>query len=83
MLKITFISGILVGLAAVVSGAGFYPLVDHERLESQTKVVPNGGRSEVFFIELPVDRIASLGTQSSGHPAPLLTPLLNLINLIS
>lgn len=66
MLKVTFISGILFGLAAAVSGAGLYPWVDHERLESQTHVVPNGGRSEAFFIRLPVDRITSLGTENLG-----------------
>ena len=66
MLKVTFISGILFGLAAAVSAAGLYPWVDHERLESQTRVVPNGGRSEIFLIRLPVDRIASLGTESLG-----------------
>ncbi|NIW25108.1 MAG: hypothetical protein GWN29_11365 [Gammaproteobacteria bacterium] len=79
MLKVTFISGILFGLAAVVSGAGLYPWIDHERLESQTQVVPNGGRSEVFFIRLPVDRIASLGTAGFGpgaaaFPAALALP---------
>lgn len=79
MLKITFISGIFFGLAAVVSGAGLYPWVDHERLESQTQVVPNGGRSEAFLIRLPVDRIASLGTERFGlgaaaFPAALALP---------
>ncbi|NNC64186.1 MAG: hypothetical protein HKN84_05335 [Gammaproteobacteria bacterium] len=79
MLKVTFISGIFFGLAAVVSGAGLYPWIDHERLESQTQVVPNGGRSEVFFIRLPVDRIASLGTERSSlgtasFPAALALP---------
>ncbi len=79
MLKVTFISGILFGLAAVVSGAGFYPWIDHERLESQTRVVPNGGRSETFFIRLPVDRIASLGTEryspgAAAFPAGLALP---------
>lgn len=66
MLKVTFIGGILLGLAATVSGAGLYPWVDHERLESRTQVVPNGGRGETFFIRLPVDRIASLGSESLG-----------------
>ena len=79
MLKATFIAGILFGLATVVSGAGLYPWIDHERLESQTQVVPNGGRSEAFFIRLPVDRIASLGTEdlglgSSAFPAGLAWP---------
>lgn len=79
MLKVTFISGIFFGLAAVVSGAGLYPWIDHERLESRTQVIPNGGRSEVFFIRLPVDRIASLGTESFGlgaaaFPAALALP---------
>lgn len=79
MLKVTFISGIFFGLAAVVSGAGLYPWIDHERLESRTQVVPNGGRSEVFFIRLPVDRIASLGTGRFGlgaeaFPARLALP---------
>lgn len=79
MLKVTFISGIFFGLAAVVSGAGFYPWIDHERLESQTQVVFNGGRSEVFSIRLPVDRVASLGNEPSdlgaaSFPAGLALP---------
>ena len=79
MLKVTFISGIVLGLAGVISGAGFYPWIDHERLESQTQVVFNGGRSEVFFIRLPVDRIASLGTEgfapgAAAFPAALALP---------
>jgi hypothetical protein len=63
MLKGLFFSGIILGFAAVLAGAGFYPWVDHPRLVSRTQVLPNGGRREDFFVRLPVDRIASAGTE--------------------
>jgi len=63
MLKTVFISGVLLGLATMIGGAGFYPLVDHPRLVSRTQVLPNGGRGEDFLIRLPVDRIVSVGTE--------------------
>lgn len=62
MLKASFIGGILLGLAAVLVGAGFYPLFDHPRLASRTQVLPNGGRREDFLVRLPVDRVVSLGS---------------------
>jgi len=63
MLKVFFFGGIVLGLAAVLAIAGFYPWVDHPRLVSRTQVLPNGGRREDFVVRLPVDRIASLGTE--------------------
>jgi hypothetical protein len=66
MLKTLFITGILLGFAAVVGAAGFYPWVDHPRLVSRTQVQPNGGRREDFIVRLPVDHVASLGTEGFG-----------------
>ncbi|HSG65255.1 MAG TPA: hypothetical protein VLD39_09640 [Gammaproteobacteria bacterium] len=79
MLKTLFITGILLGFAAVVGAAGFYPWVDHPRVVSRTQVLPNGGRREDFIVRLPVDHVASLGTEdfglgSAAFPAALELP---------
>jgi len=79
MLKATFLGGLILGFAAVVSAAGFYPWVDHLRLDSRTQVLPNGGRQENFFVRLPVDRIASVGSGglaagAAAFPAELALP---------
>ena len=68
-MKVTFFIGVFLGLAAVLSLAGFYPLVDHPRLPSKTQVLANGGRAEGFLIRLPVDRITTVGNPASGSRA--------------
>lgn len=80
MLKSVFITGVVLGLAAVTGGAGFYPLIDHLRLDSRTQALPNGGRGENFLIRLPVDRIVGVGTEglslgAVGFPAGLELPV--------
>jgi hypothetical protein len=79
MLKVTFIGGLILGFAATLSAAGFYPWVDHLRVESRTQVLPNGGRQENFFIRLPVDQIATVGSAglapgAASYPADLELP---------
>lgn len=89
MFKTLFIAGMLLGFGSVLAAAGFYPWIDHPRLVSRTQVQPNGGRREDFLIRLPVDQIASVGTDDLGFgalsipaglelPARLATSPLNL-----
>lgn len=78
MLKALFITGFLLGLAAVFAAAGFYPWVDHPRLVSRTQVQPNGGRREDFFVRLPVDQIASVGSEDLAVGAASFPPSLEL-----
>lgn len=79
MLKVTFIGGLILGFAATLSAAGSYPWVDHLRVESRTQVLPNGGRQENFFVRLPVDQIATVGSAglapgAAAFPADLALP---------
>lgn len=78
MLKAFFFGGIILGLTAVLGAAGFYPWVDHPRLVSRTQVAPNGGRREDFLVRLPVDRIASIGTEGLPLGGPPFPPGLEL-----
>jgi len=79
MLKATFLGGLILGFAAVITAGGIYPWVDHLRMDSRTQVLPNGGRQENFFVRLPVDRIASAGAEAltpgaGAFPAELVMP---------
>lgn len=65
-MKILFFIGIVIGFAATLAGARFYPWVDVPRVPSHTTVVANGGRAEQFLIRLPADRISSQGSPSAG-----------------
>ena len=65
-MKIALLAGILSGFAAVIGVSGFYPWVDHPRLPSHTRVLPNGGRAERLVIRLPADQIVSAGTPEAG-----------------
>ena len=44
-----------------MAGASLYPLPDHKRIRGETEAAANGGREEVFHIELKRDQ---LGRQS-------------------
>lgn len=65
----TFIAGILLGLA--VAGAALYyvPAVDQFREHSLIVVQPNGGNSESFHINVPMDRIL-IGAPAQQNPLP-------------
>lgn len=56
MLK-TFLLGILLGIVAAVGALYAFPAVDQERRPSIISVTPNGGNTEVFHINIPMDRI--------------------------
>jgi hypothetical protein len=78
MLRVVFVLGVILGLAAAFAAAGFYPWVDHPRLASRAQVLPNGGRSETFVMRLPADRIAAVGTDDMGLAAMPFPPELDL-----
>lgn len=59
----TFITGVVLGIAAVVAALYFIPLVDQGRERSLITVQPNGGNTESFHVNLPADRVFS------GNPA--------------
>lgn len=78
-MKLVFASGVVLGLAGVLVGAGLYPWIDHPRLPSRTQVMANGGRAEQFVVRLPLDRITTIGTPQLGvrgtaYPASTVLP---------
>lgn len=56
MLK-TFIIGIVLGLLAGAAALYAYPVVDQHREASLVSVAPNGGNTESFHVNVPMDRI--------------------------
>lgn len=58
MLK-TYLVGILLGAAAVAGALYAIPVVDQYREVSIISVTPNGGNTESFHINMPMDRIMS------------------------
>ena len=74
MLK-TFILGIVLGLAAAAGALYAIPVVDQTREASIVSVTPNGGNTEIFHVNIPMDRIV-LGDprQASAIPAGLEWP---------
>lgn len=65
----TFITGIVLGVAGVIAALNFVPLVDQHREISVISVSPNGGNSESFQVNIPMDRIM-VGDQDSKNPKP-------------
>lgn len=68
MLK-TFIFGLILGVAAAAAALFFAPVVDQHRETSIIRVLPNGGNSETFHINMPMDRIMS-GSQAAATLYP-------------
>ncbi len=65
-MKSLFVSGVIIGFAAVLAAAFYYPWVDHVRIPSRTSVQANGGRVEQFLVRLPADRVAVVANAQSG-----------------
>ena len=55
----TFLVGIVLGLAAAAGALYAVPVVDQVRETSIVTVAPNGGKTEVFHVNIPMDRIVS------------------------
>ena len=74
MLK-TFIFGILLGLVTAAGALYSIPVVDQHREVSIISVAPNGGNSESFHINIPMDRVMiGAAGEASGVPAGLVWP---------
>lgn len=66
----TFITGIVMGITGVIAALYFVPVIDQHREVSVISVTPNGGNSESFQVNIPMDRIM-VGDQDSTTPLPL------------
>jgi len=52
-----FITGIVLGVALGVAALYYVPVVDQYREQSMIEVKPNGGNTEFFHINVPMDRV--------------------------
>jgi hypothetical protein len=66
----TFLFGILLGVAAAAGALYTVPAVDQFREVSIVAVAPNGGNSEAFHINIPVDRVM-IGAPGRHSSVPL------------
>lgn len=74
MLK-TFIVGIFLGVAAAAGALYAIPAVDQYREVSIITVAPNGGNTESFHINMPMDRVmAGSPGETAGLPVGLKWP---------
>ncbi len=59
-MKRLLLIGLILGIATGTALLGFVQPLDHVYRKSVARVAPNGGRVEVFQIELPGDRLLSV-----------------------
>ena len=65
----TYLFGIVLGVIAAFTAVYFVPVVDQARENSVITVMPNGGNSESYHINIPMDRIA-VGAAEQSAPLP-------------
>jgi hypothetical protein len=65
----TLTLGFVLGLVATVAAVYYIPVVDQHRESSVTSVAPNGGNSEAFYVNIPMDRIM-VGVPNQAEPVP-------------
>lgn len=65
----TFLIGIVLGLAAAAGALYAIPVVDQHREASIIRVAPNGGNTESFHVNIPMDRIMA-GTPDASQAVP-------------
>lgn len=71
----TFITGIVIGIVAMIGVIHAVPVVDQYRESSLVSVTPNGGNFETFHVRVPDDRIMAGARNAEGvMPAGLLWP---------
>jgi len=68
MLK-SLILGFVLGIIGMVAAVYYVPVVDQYRETSVISVEPNGGNSESFYINVPMDRIL-VGVPDRANPVP-------------
>jgi hypothetical protein len=66
----TLIAGIILGIAAGGAGLYYLPPIDQYREQSMISVLPNGGNSEMFHVNVPMDRIM-IGSPGQAAPLPV------------
>ena len=65
----TLIAGFILGAAAAGAALYFLPVVNQAREFSLISVMPNGGNSEIFYANIPTDRIM-IGAPNQATPLP-------------
>lgn len=65
----TFLIGVLLGIVAAAGTLYAVPLIDQHRESSMISVAVNGGTSESFHVNIPMDRIM-VGTPGNSTPLP-------------
>lgn len=65
----TFLIGIVLGLAAAAGALYAIPVVDQHREASIIRVAPNGGNTESFHVNIPMDRIMA-GAPDASQVVP-------------
>ena len=65
----TFLLGILLGIVAAAGTLYAVPLIDQHRESSIISVAVNGGTTESFHVNIPMDRIM-VGTPGNSTPMP-------------
>ena len=53
----TLIFGFLLGIVGTIAAVYYLPVVDQHRESSIITVAPNGGNTELFYMNIPTDRI--------------------------
>ena len=65
----TFIIGFVLGITGVIAALLLLPAVDQARESSIILVTPNGGNSEAFHVNIPMDRIM-IGAAGQDETVP-------------
>jgi hypothetical protein len=65
----TLIFGFIAGLVGTIAVVYYVPVVDQYREPSVVSVKPNGGNTESFHVNIPMDRIM-VGSSNQAAPLP-------------
>jgi len=65
----TLIFGFLLGIVGTIAAIYYLPVVDQYRESSIITVAPNGGNTEAFHMNIPMDRIM-IGAPDQAEPVP-------------
>lgn len=65
----TLIFGFLLGIVGTIAAVYYLPVVDQYRESSIIAVAPNGGNTEAFHMNIPMDRIMT-GAPDQAEPVP-------------